>query len=321
MLYKKINNTELNPSCICLGTTEIGTVMDRTESFRMLDFFMDRGGNFIDSAHVYGDMASKEKSMSEKTIGRWLKERNNRDKVIIATKGGHPSLSSMNVPRLSKAEIIKDLDESLEYMGVDYIDLYWLHRDDPAREVSELAGVLDELVKAGKIRYYGLSNWKLPRFREAVQYSEEKGIAPPVGSQILWSLAEPDMTAVGDPTIAAMDAATWEFHLKTSIAVIPYTSQARGFFTKLKDGDAHQLQEWVRAIYYTEKNLARLEKVKKISGELGSTVEAVVLGYLICQPFTTIPVISSRNLEQLTASLEAADLELPAGIIEYLEKP
>ena len=136
--------------------------------------------------------------MSEKTIGRWMKARGNRNSVILATKGAHPDLSAMHIPRLSRSDITKDLEESLKYLGVDHIDLYWLHRDDPNRDVCEIIETMDALVNSGKIRYYGLSNWKLPRLEEALAYAQGKGIARPSGSQILWSLAEPNADVFKD---------------------------------------------------------------------------------------------------------------------------
>lgn len=124
--------TALNVSPICLGTGEIGTRLDRNASFRLLDAYVDAGGNFLDTAHVYGDWVKDvERSICEKTIGAWLQSRANRARIVLATKGGHPDLHTMNVPRLSRAEIIQDIDESLQFLQTDVIDLYWLHRDDP----------------------------------------------------------------------------------------------------------------------------------------------------------------------------------------------
>ena len=316
MKVQKIPGTGLNPSCICLGTAEMGTVMDGEDSFRMLDFFAERGGNFLDSAHVYGDMSSPERGMSEKTIGRWLRARGCRSRMIVATKGAHPALQAMNVPRLSRPEILCDLQESLENLGTDCIDLYWLHRDDPNRGVAEIIETLNEQVKAGLIRHYGLSNWQLPRFRAAVAHARNHGLAEPVASQILWSLAKPNHGVITDPMIAVMDRATWEYHNSQGIAVIPFTAQARGYFTKLRLG--LPMQDWVRATYESPGNLERFRRATCLAMELNTTVEAVALAYLINQPFPAIPIISSRDTGQLEASLAASDLTLPAGTISYL---
>lgn len=319
MRYKTINGTELRPSCICLGTAEMGSALDRGYSFRILDTFLDAGGNFIDTAHVYANWMPGEKSLSEKTIGKWLKERKNRSRVIISTKGAHPELETMHIPRLSRKEIVQDLDESLEYLGVDYIDLYWLHRDDENRPVSDILGTLNDQVKEGKIRYFGCSNWRLRRIKEAAEYANSCGMKSFAASQILWSLASINREAMQDSTIAVMDDETYQFHKETDMAVLAFTSQARGFFMKVKDGDLSKLKDWVKATYYNEENMKKLERIKKVAQDLSSGISAVVLAYLTCQSFTAIPIIGSQSLEQLEESLEAADLELSLETVRYLE--
>ncbi len=145
-----IPNTALTPSVLCLGTVSIGATLDRETSFDMLDKFFEHGGTFIDTAKIYSDWIPGEKSRSEKVIGAWIKERKNRERVILATKGAHPELSSMHIPRLSKVEITADLEASLRHLQVDYLDLYWLHRDDPACPVAEVLETLSGLVRAGQ---------------------------------------------------------------------------------------------------------------------------------------------------------------------------
>ena len=107
-----------------------------------MDAFVGAGGTFIDTANVYGDWIPETKSSSEKVIGAWLKERGNRDKVIIATKGAHPLLSSMNVPRCSPKEIVHDIDQSLGHLQCEVIDFFWMHRDDPTRPTGEIIETL-----------------------------------------------------------------------------------------------------------------------------------------------------------------------------------
>lgn len=317
MFTKPISGTDITPSCICLGTAEMGTVMNEPDSFRMLDFYVDHGGSFLDSALVYGDMVSAERGMSEKTVGRWLKARGNRGRVIVATKGAHPDLATMKIPRLSRADVESDLDQSLQNLGVDCIDLYWLHRDDPRRDVGEIVETLDRQVRAGKIRYFGLSNWQLPRFAAALDFTRAHGLSAPVASQILWSLAEPNSGVITDPTIAVMDGVTWEYHHRESVAVIPFTAQARGFFTKMAQG--LPLQGWVRATYESPQNLSRLQRALQLAEKHGVPLEAVVLAWLTNQPFPTIPIISARDTAQLEVSLSAGNLVLTEQEIEWLE--
>jgi aryl-alcohol dehydrogenase-like predicted oxidoreductase len=319
MLFKNIPQTGLTVSQICLGTAEMGSVLPKEAAFRMLNAFVDAGGNFLDTAHVYANWLPGEKSLSEKTLGHWMRERKNRNHILLATKGAHPELSSMHVPRMSHAEVVEDLNESLRYLQVDTIDLYWLHRDDPKRPVGEILELLNEQVREGKIRYFGCSNWKLSRVMEAQDYAEKHSIRSFVASQIMWSLAAPSPDAPVDPTTAAMDGETLEYHKQSGMTVIPYTSQARGFFTKVAAGGPESLKDWVKAVYYNDENLRRLERIKKVSGETGASINTIVLAYLASQPFITIPIVGPQTVQQLEECLEAVDLELAPETVKYLE--
>src|SRR5262249_41578104 len=154
-----------------------------------------------DTALVYGEWLPGGKGLGEKTVGKWLRSRHHRPKIIIGTKGAHPRLASMQTQRLSKAEILSDLEESLQNLQTDYIDFYWLHRDDPDRPVAEIITPLYEQVQLGKIRYFGCSNWRLERIKEAQQFASTQGLPGFVGNQLRWSLAVPNPLALTDSTM------------------------------------------------------------------------------------------------------------------------
>ena len=139
MQIKPLLRTDLQVSVIGLGTDYFGSTIDRKLSMQILDRYVESGGNFIDTAELYARWIPGGEHQSEIFIGGWLRERGLRDALIISTKGGHPKLESMNVPRLSKREIESDLDSSLRRLGVDCVDIYWLHRDAPER-IEERAG-------------------------------------------------------------------------------------------------------------------------------------------------------------------------------------
>ncbi len=212
MKYHHISFSGLRPSVICLGSAPFGSGVDRAMAFHFLDIFFERGGNFIDTAHVYGAWVPGGLGLSEMIIGQWLQERGVREKVVLATKGGHPDLASMHVPRLSRQHILADLEASLQYLGTEYIDLYWLHRDDPQQPVAEVLELLNTLVKEGKIRAFGCSNWRSERIAEAIDYADAQGIAGFVGNQLMWSFARPNTEAIKDQTLAVMDAQTFALH-------------------------------------------------------------------------------------------------------------
>lgn len=312
-------NTDLKPSAICLGTGQLGSTVDKKTSFELLDAFVDMGGNFIDTAHVYADWIPGERSASEKTIGRWLKERGIRDKVIIGTKGAHPELSTMHIQRLSRDEIVKDLNESLEYLQTDYIDLYWLHRDDPKRPVADILETLNDQVSAGKIRYFGCSNWKPYRIKEALEYAEKNGLKAFVANQMMWSYALPNKEGIKDKTLVPMDEEGLELHRQTGIAAIPYSSQAKGFFTKLSISGLEGLSDDIKEVYYNDENMQRFKRAKKVAEEMAISINQVALAYLISQPFTTIPIVGCYTIEKLKDSMGAGDLQLDEKTLQYLE--
>ena len=163
MKYVTIPNSDLRVSQICLGSADAGASVTPKDAFSLFDAFVAEGGNFLDTAHVYSNWIPNTKSTSEKLIGQWLRKSGMRNDIVIATKGAHPELTSMNVSRLSADDIALDVSESLEYLQTDMIDLYWLHRDDVHIPVDEIIDALNEQVKAGHIRYFGCSNWTISR--------------------------------------------------------------------------------------------------------------------------------------------------------------
>ncbi len=314
-----IPNTDLTPSQLCLGTSNFGATIPPADAFALMDAFVEQGGNFLDTAHVYANwIPTLPKSISEKTIGAWMKARNNRHQIIIGTKGAHPDLATMHISRLTPTDIVQDLNESLQHLQTDYIDLYWLHRDDPTRPVGEIVDTLDAQVKAGKIRAFGCSNWSTARIKAAWDYANTQGGHGFVANQPMWSLAHPNPAAFGMPGLAAMNEAMFAFHQQSGWAVIPYTSQARGFFSKVAAQGAAGLGERDRQAYWNATNERRAATVQQVAQAYQATPAQIALAYLLCQPVPTIPVIGCRTLAHLQDSLGAATISLPASVIASL---
>jgi aryl-alcohol dehydrogenase-like predicted oxidoreductase len=316
--YLNLSGTDLNLSTICLGTGNFGNGLDRAASFSLLDAFVAAAGNFIDTAKVYADWLPGERSSSEKTIGRWLEVRKNRSNVIIATKGGHPQLNSMSVPRLAPAELTSDLNASLRNLKTDVIDLYWLHRDDPTRPVGEIIDTLQSFINSGKIRFYGCSNWQLARIEAAQVYATERGFPGFLANQMLWNLGLPDMNAMADKTIIRMDEDLWLYHNRNNWPALPFSSQANGFFARLAAGSLDRMNPNLRAVYRLPENRARFERLQSLKQSTGLGVTQIVLGYLASQPFPVIPIVGCQTLEQLTDTLSAADIRIDSSQMRYL---
>jgi aryl-alcohol dehydrogenase-like predicted oxidoreductase len=316
--YTPLPGSTLNPYNICLGTGDIGAI-DLQTAFALLDAYFEQGGNFLDSAKIYADWLPGERSSSEKTIGRWLRARGNRPRLILATKGGHPDLTSMHIPRLSPLEIRDDLHHSLQNLQSEWIDLYWLHRDDPQRPVEEILETLHDLVIAGKIRYFGCSNWRSGRIRNANAYAQEHGFTGFIGDQMMWSMAVVDVPAIGDPTIEVMNPQLYKYHRETGLAAVPFTSQANGLFQKLGSGSFSQLSKRQQAIYTSPENLRRFERARRLAAHRNISLTQVVLSYLLSQPFATFPIIGPKKINHLLDSLSAADIKLEEVEIQFLE--
>lgn len=316
MRYELIQGTDLRASVIAIGTGGMGSTIDRETTFRMLDAYLDRGGNLIDTAKVYADWLPGERSTSEKVIGAWVAARKNRGKVILGTKGAHPDLATMHISRMSPAEIVSDLDASLGHLGVETIDLYWLHRDDTHRPVAEILETLNGQVQAGKIRYFGASNWTLGRLKEAQAYAAAHQRIGFAANQIYWNIGVPDPETIPDKTLAFMDRQTHTYHHESGMAAFAYTSQANGYFNRLAAGV--EVSAGLRQTYHLPENAARLERIKALSKQSGLTVSQIVVGYITSQPFPAFSIVGCRNMEQLEDSLAAADVRLTLQQITYI---
>jgi aryl-alcohol dehydrogenase-like predicted oxidoreductase len=320
MKTQSIPHTSLTPSILCLGTDNLGGTVDRDTSFALLDAFMEAGGTFIDTAKIYADWLPGEKSSSEKTVGRWMKSRGCRDRMVLATKGAHPNLDSMSSQRLSRADISSDLEASLEHLQTDRIDLYWLHRDDPNRAVDEILETLEDQVKAGKIRYYGCSNWQPERICAAREAAAAHGWQGFSGDQPMWSLAKVAHGDITDPTLAVMDDALWQYHRESGMACMPYSSMANGFFHKLERDQAGRLSPNQRKMFLTSENQARYERLQTLKVQAGLNATQVMLGFLYSQPFPVFPIVGPKTLQQLQDNLSAAETCLTAEQVDFLTR-
>jgi aryl-alcohol dehydrogenase-like predicted oxidoreductase len=310
---RAIPGTDLQPSVICLGTAPLGSIVPRDDAFRLLDAFVEAGGTFLDSAHIYADWLGGERSVSEKTIGAWMRSRGCRGTLVLGTKGAHPEMKTMRL-RLSAPEIATDLEESLEYLGVDRIDLYWLHRDDPSRPVGEILGVLEEHASAGRIRFYGASNWTAARLAEARAHAERAGIRGFVASQNMWSLARPVLEAMSDRTMVVMGREEIAYHRKHGMAAVPFSSQAGGLFAKMERGVEPP------PVYRSDENRRRFERAREIADRHGRGVNDVALAYLLSQDFPVFPIVGPRSPEQLASSMGAAGFGLLPDELGALEQ-
>jgi aryl-alcohol dehydrogenase-like predicted oxidoreductase len=310
----RLPGTGLDVSRLCLGGNRFGGALDQAASFALLDAFVEAGGNFVDTAHVYADwLPDVERSCSEKTIGRWLRARRPAG-LVIATKGGHPRLDAPGRSRLDEASLRQDVSESLSFLGLERLDLFYLHRDDPQRPVGETLDVLETLRREGLMAHYGASNWSTARLRAARDVASRGGWAGFVANQPEWNLARRNPGAVADDLLA-MDAEMLAFHQDTGLAAIPYSAQAKGYFDKAISG---ALDAATARLYDNPRNRELAERVTTVAAAHGATPTQVMLSALMRAPFPVVPVVGCRTPDQIASSFAAAKLDLDPAEVDLL---
>ncbi|ANV27652.1 aldo/keto reductase [Agrobacterium pusense] len=271
-----------------------------------LDAFYEAGGNLFDTAYVYGG------GKTEAIFGDWHTSRNvPREEIVLIGKGAHSPLCYPDM-------IAKQLDQSLERLKTDYVDVYFMHRDNLDIPVGEFVDAMDAEVRRGRIRgIFGGSNWTRERMDEAAAYAQKNGKQAPGALSNNFSLAE-----MLDPIWAGCVAASddeWKEWLKSrQIPNFAWSSQGRGFFTERAGRDKHDDEEIVR-VWYSDRNFVRRDRAIELAQKLGRHPIHIALAYVIAQPFPVIPLIGPRTIAELEDSLSALDIALTDEQVKWLE--
>lgn len=299
----KIDNI-LEVSKICIGADHFGTSIDKDTASRILDMYTDRGGNFIDTANVYGKWVAGAGNASEKFLGEWLKSR--KKDVVIATKGGHYDLTAPPVMRLKESDLRCDLEESLLALGLDCIDFYWLHRDDTSMHIGEILDTLERFKKEGKIRFYGASNFCGERLWQAKEYATAHNITgfSAVSNQHSAATVNRGANTNPDPTLVIHGEREEDFHIKTNTPLIPYQSTARGYFSKITGG---AVSDFLLKAYDNEKTRATYTEILDLAKNESCSVQTASLLYLARSPYPVLPITSVRKTEQLADVFDAME--------------
>jgi aryl-alcohol dehydrogenase-like predicted oxidoreductase len=291
---------------LVLGGNVFGWTADRDASFAVLDAFAEAGGALIDTADVYSAwIPGNSGGESETILGEWSAARGNRDELFLATKVG--ALAPLN--NLTSASITAGVEESLRRLQTDYIDLYWSHVDDADTPQEETATAYDALVKAGKVRYLGASNFSAERLTSALEVSAQNGLAAYVAVQPHYNLLERDYESDVMPVA-----------LEHGLATMPYYGLAAGFLTgKYRPGttvDSARAQG--AAKYSNDRGYGVVSTLDAIAAAHGVSVSAVALAWLAQQPTVIAPIASARNNEQLQDILSLKGLTLSDAELESL---
>jgi aryl-alcohol dehydrogenase-like predicted oxidoreductase len=305
----RLPGTDVEISALCLGVAEVGVRQTEIEAHRLLDSWIQCGGNGIDTARVYSDWVPGEKHRSERIVGDWLKAAGVREQIVLATKAGHPLFENSSRVRLSLSELQQDLEGSLETLGTNYIDVWFLHRDDESIPVEEIIDSCDTFIRDGRVKALGAANWTAKRIRKANEYASRAGKAGFVATQLFWNLGSRHYRGL-EPTLRSMDEDAEHLHEAANLVAMPYSSQAGGFFSNWLGRDDTARLKAEGSGYGTKANF----QIAKLAGEIaqrnGIPVGAVVLAFLRSHPFKVVPIIGCGTQEHLVASVGALDFVL-----------
>jgi len=269
---------------------------------KMWDDYFARGGNAFDNAYIYGG------GQQEKLLGQWLRERGVREQCVIIAKGAH-------TPHCNPADLTYQLDVSLERLGIDGCDIYLMHRDNLEIPAGEFIDVLNQHARDGKIKAFGGSNWTIERVQEANEYAAKNNLQPMSVVSNNLSLARM-VDPVWGGCVTVHDKASRDWLAQNKMALLPWSSQARGFFVRASR-DFLDDEELTRC-WYSDDNFARLERVQQMSAERNLAPINIALAWLLYQPFPVFPLIGPRAVDELESSWKGLDVQLSPEDIAWL---
>jgi len=320
MQYRQLGETGTRVSVLCLGAMTFGEAdaksfmhkvgSDEKESAAVLDRALEAGINFVDTADVYG-----QDGLSERVLGGWLASRKARDRVVLATKGRFRMADGPNGTGASRMRILRAIDASLARLGTDRIDLYQIHMQDLATPAEELLRALDDAARAGKIVYFGASNFAAYRLMESLWVSDKRGLDRFVTLQAQYNLVTRTLEREHVPLCRAF-----------GLGILPWSPLAGGLLSgKYRRGQAPpsgtRLAHWKERYkaFDTAQNWAVVEALVAAAEGLGKPVSQVALAWLLARPAVSSVIFGARTVAQLDENLGAADLVLPAEVLQALD--
>ncbi len=316
MQKRKIGNSTLEVAPLAFGGNVFGWTIDERTSFSLLDAFVEAGFSLVDTADVYSRWVPGNKGgESETIIGRWLRQRggNMRDKVVIATKAGGSMDPDNRRYDLSRPYLLRAAEDSLRRLGVDTIDLYQSHYDDPQTPIEETMEAYDQLVKAGKVRFIGASNFTAPRLAESLRVSREHNYPAYVSLQPEYNLYDR----------AGFEEELLPLCLEHNLGVLNYFSLASGFLTGKYRSEADLAKsprgQGVKK-YLDERGLRILAALDEVAARYQTIPASISIAWLLGRPGITAPIASATSREQLAALTAAVQLNLDADAMQQLNE-
>lgn len=317
MEYLQINSIDKLISRVAFGCA-IGPMIEGKDVNGLLDACVDMGITTFDTAENYG--------LSEKSLGNWMRERKNRDDLVVISKGCHPY---NGVDRVNPEELVKDIEKSFERLGTDYIDIYFLHRDDLKIEVGPMVEILNEYHSKGRIGTFGGSNWTHDRIEQANAYAKAHGLVPFTVSSPYYGLADqiddPFGGGAGCVSLSGPgNQAVRDWYIQNDMPVFAYSSLGRGFFSgRVKsdnpNGAAEVLDRFaIKGYCYTE-NFERLRRAEILAKEKNVSVPQLALAWTLAQPLKTVLLVSAQSPERMETNLKAFDVKMTEEELRWLD--
>jgi 1-deoxyxylulose-5-phosphate synthase len=316
MDYVRLGNTGLKVSRLCLGAMTYGTpewrpwVLDEAASRPFIARALEHGINFFDTADMYSQ------GVSEQVLGRALKELTTRDQVVVATKAFYPITDGPNNRGLSRKHLFNAIDGSLSRLGLDYVDLYQIHRFDRETPVEETLEALHDIVKAGKVRYIGASSMFAWQFMKMLAVADARGWTRFVSMQNHYNLVYREEEREMLPLCR-----------EEGIGVIPWSPLARGFLAGNRRGEDRgetvraRTDDFAHQLYYTESDFIIADRAVDLAKRRGVKPTQIALAWLLAKPGVTAPIIGASKLPHLDEAVAAIDLRLDPEELTFLEEP
>lgn len=312
MEKRKLGGSDLLVYPIAFGGNVFGWTIDQQKSFEILDGFKAAGFNFIDTADSYSHWVPGNKGgESETIIGNWMEQRRNRQQLIIATKVG--SIPGTTTKSLAKDYILKSVDASLKRLRTDYIDLYQSHYEDKATPIEQTLEAYDQLLKAGKVRWIGASNYSVPGLLAALETSDRLNLPKYQTLQPEYNLYKRE----------GYEKELEQVALDHKLGVINYYALASGFLSGKyrSEADLNKSQRGAAAKnYLNERGFKILKALDQVSEQYNASLASIALAWLIARPSVTAPIASVTSLAQLEDLTRAAELKLSAEDIAILDE-
>jgi predicted dehydrogenase/aryl-alcohol dehydrogenase-like predicted oxidoreductase len=301
MIYGKIPGVDKQVSRLVMGVDNQNTM---SQACVMFDDYFERGGNAFDSAYIYGG------GKHETNLGNWIRLRGLREQVVILDKGAH-------TPFCDPANLTKQHLESLQRLQTDYIDIYMMHRDNVDIPVGEFIDVMNEHQKAGRMRVFGASNWSIERLQAAADYAKKKGLNTFAAVSNNLSLARM-VNPVWGGSLSFSDPASRAWLTKNQVALMPWSSQARGFFVPERARPDLLSDKSLAHCWYSDDNFQRQARALEMAKKKGVSGVTIALAYVLSQPFPTFPLIGPRTPSETADSFRGLGLTLTADEVKWL---